>query len=247
MKAKIPSWSVFILIFLTVGVGFFGGSVGLSVKLRWLVIIGLILGFLILVGFKMYNRWDGVLIDSRFKMSLARFQMLLWTLMTFSALFAIALERDRLLTANPPEGKGGAAVQDQLKQKLERQEQKASKLKEDVDARKNEVSQAEEALLQKPKDTGLQTKLEIAKANLKDKQEEFNEASKALDDFNKRYDTALFDALNIVFPKELLLALGISTISLAGASIIKNVKKEKETGKSIDLIKQKETESHKIS
>lgn len=237
MKAKIPSWSVFILTILIVGVGYFGGAVGLSVKLRWLVIIGLMLGFLMLIGFKMYNRWDGVLIDSRFKMSLARFQMLLWTLMTISAFIAIALERDRLLTTNPPEGKGGAAVQNQLKQKLDRHEQTAKKLKEEVDARKNEVAHAEEALLQKPKDEVVQTRLENAKGNLKDKQEEFNLASKELDDFNKRYDAGFFDTLNIVFPKELLLALGISTVSLAGASIIKNVKKEKETGKSIDLIK----------
>jgi hypothetical protein len=235
MKAKIPFWSVLIFIVLTVGVGFLGGFGGLSVKLRWLVIIGLMLGFLVLVGFKTNNRWDGVLIDSRFKMSLARFQMLLWTLMIFSAFFTFALERDRLLTENLPEGRRGTAVQNQLKQALDRYEQTAKRLEEEVNVIKKEVAQAEEALLQDPKDVGVQARLENARVTLKDKREELNNARKALDDFNTRYKAAFFEPLNIVFPNELLLALGISTASLAGASIIKNIKREKETGKSLEL------------
>ena len=234
MKAKISSWVVFAYIVLTVGVGFFGAFGGLSVRLRWIVIVGLMLGFLMLLGYKMYNRWDGVLIDNCFKMRLARFQILLWTLMTFSAFFAIALERD-WLTANPPQGKGGPAVQYQLRPVLYRHEQKVKKLEGELNASLYDVAQKEEALLQNLKDIGLQTQLEDARTKLKEKQAEFNDASKALERFNAENNAAFFDALNIVFPYELLLALGISTASLAGATIIKNVKKGRETSRSLEL------------
>jgi tetratricopeptide (TPR) repeat protein len=127
----------------------------------------IVIAFLVMMGKKMHNRSDGVFIDSRFKISLARFQIILWTVLTFSSFFTIALERNRLMMSkeNLPQG---------------------------------------------------------------------------------------FNPLHIQFPSQLLIALGISTASLAGSSIIKNVKKEKEGGKSIELLEDdkkkalfRQQESHK--
>lgn len=159
MNSKIPIWLILFYMAVSVAVGLFGvpflGT--FSPGLRWVILIFLFLGFFILVGWKLHKRFDGIFIDSRFKMSLSRFQIILWTLMTFSALFTIALERNRLMAQNPQ-----------------------------------------------------------------------NPSEKKL--------SAGFQPLNIDFPNELLLAMGISITSLAGASIIKNVKKEQETGKSLELL-----------
>lgn len=132
------------------GVGLWGT---LPIVLRWILIMAAVIAFLGMVGKKMHNRSDGVFIDSRFKISLSRFQILLWTILAFSSFFTIALERNRLSMAgeNLPQG---------------------------------------------------------------------------------------FHALNIQLPTELLVALGISTASLAGSSLIKNVKREKEGGKSIALLEE---------
>jgi hypothetical protein len=155
MKARLPFWLILLLIAAVIVIGLWGDW---SPELRWLSIVGIITGFLILLGGRLNHRWDGILIDSRYKISLARFQIFLWTMLTFSAFFTIALERNHILT-------------------------------------RQENSTTEK---------------------------------------NKVFST--FDPLNIAFPKELLLALGISATSLAGASIIKNVKKGRETGRSLDLL-----------
>jgi hypothetical protein len=157
MKSKIPIWLIFLPIALGAAIGLYGyvpflGN--LSVHVRWLLIMLIFSGLFILVGWQLHRRYDGIFIDSRFKISLSRFQIILWTLLTFSALFTIALERNSLLAQNA----------------LEHEEK------------------------QPP------------------------------------------NPLNISFPNQLLLALGISTASLAGASIIKNVKKEQETGKKLTLL-----------
>lgn len=143
MQAKMPFWLILLLIAAIMVVGLVGDF---SPQARWVAILAMIAGFLVLIGMRLNGRWDGILIDSRFKMSLARFQICLWTLVVFSAFFTIALER------------------------------------------------------------------------------------------NRRTADENFDPLKIVFPAQLLLALGISTASLAGASVIKNVKKERESGRSLDLV-----------
>ena len=143
MQAKMPFWLILLLIAAIMVVGLVGDF---SPQARWVAILAMIAGFLVLIGMRLNRRWDGILIDSRFKMSLARFQICLWTLVVFSAFFTIALER------------------------------------------------------------------------------------------NRRTADENFDPLKIVFPAQLLLALGISTASLAGASVIKNVKKERESGRSLDLV-----------
>lgn len=124
----------------------------IPITTRWIASLVLIVGLMALMSKRIYDRFDGIFIDSRNKMSLSRLQITMWTILAFSAFFSIALERDRLLQSNDP-----AITED-------------------------------------------------------------------------------FDPLNIEFPDELLLALGISTASLAGASIIKNNKRETNTGRSLEVI-----------
>jgi hypothetical protein len=65
----------------------------LDASLRWLIIAGLMLLFLMFVGQRINNRLDGVLIDTRFKISLSRLQIALWTVLVLSAFLTIALPR----------------------------------------------------------------------------------------------------------------------------------------------------------
>jgi len=162
MNSKISIWYIIVYISACIAVGFLGS---LPPWWRWTIFILLFLGFFMLVGWHLHRRLDGIFIDSRFKMSLARFQIILWTLLTFSAFFTIALERNRLLA------------------------------EELLEATKQ--GQASSSTKKLPLD---------------------------------------FNPLDIQFPKELLIALGISTASLAGSAIIKNVKRETETGKRLDLL-----------
>jgi len=64
-----------------------------SPVVRWLLVAAVMGAFLIALGQRMSGRLEGILIDSRYKMSLSRFQMVLWTLVVFSAYFTIALPR----------------------------------------------------------------------------------------------------------------------------------------------------------
>lgn len=65
----------------------------LDASLRWLIIAGLMLLFLMFVGQRINHRLDGVLIDTRFKISLSRLQIALWTILVLSAFLTIALPR----------------------------------------------------------------------------------------------------------------------------------------------------------
>lgn len=60
---------------------------------NWLVVISLMIGFVALIGKLITRRWSGILINERNKMTLSRFQLVLWTLIVLSALSTIALER----------------------------------------------------------------------------------------------------------------------------------------------------------
>jgi len=104
------------------------------------------LALLVLAGREVNGRWSGVLIDARNKYSLARLQIMIWTVMVMTAYLTFALPRIRLMAQGT-------------------------------------LTQA--------------------------------------------------DALNITFPKELILAMGISAVSFAGSSLIKRTKTSKTT--TIDL------------
>lgn len=60
-------------------------DVGLGWHGRWLVIGVELLLFLGLLGYEFHDRWDGVLIDCRNKVSLSRLQITLWTVLILSA------------------------------------------------------------------------------------------------------------------------------------------------------------------
>jgi len=143
---------LFLILILTTGLaGIF------PIQWRWLATILWFVGFLAFIGKavtqektngkKSGGRWVGILIDNRFKMSLSRLQIILWTTLAFSAFTVIALDRMIPLLRAAPSSK------------------------------------------------------------------------------------ATYDPLNIRFPEELLLAMGISAVSLAGASWIKSKKTEKQSSK----------------
>lgn len=58
---------------------------------------------------------------------------------------------------------------------------------------------------------------------------------------NSSTDANNYDPLNIRFPEELIVALGISATSLAGASIIKSNKAEAKNGKAVQLLSEQKT------
>jgi outer membrane murein-binding lipoprotein Lpp len=145
------------------------------IQLRWIIMLVIFVAFLAVLGKRVTGekigriliggRLSGILIDSRYKMSLSRLQIILWTVLALSALSVIALDR-----AIPV-------------------------LQKKVPAIASLVAPAEGEKAATP-----------------------------------------FDPLNIKFPNELLIAMGISTASLAGASFIKSAKTETQSSKTMQLL-----------
>ena len=69
----------------------------------WLITAVVVLIVLIIIGLKINGRPLGVLVDSRRKMSLSRFQLVLWTWLLVSSFFAIALARKTMNVDMAPE------------------------------------------------------------------------------------------------------------------------------------------------
>ncbi|MGF7118577.1 toll/interleukin-1 receptor domain-containing protein [Methanobacterium oryzae] len=67
---------------------------------NWLLILVLLLGFFILLGYTKGN-WNRILVDERNQMSLSRFQTVVWTLIILSAFFAMALASIKVGVTNP--------------------------------------------------------------------------------------------------------------------------------------------------
>ena len=152
---------------------------------RWLLLAAVMVAFLILLGRGMSRRAEGILIDSRYKMSLSRFQMTLWTVLVLSAYFTIALPRP--LPGGLPDIQTDEQVDACIKylksQDSEEAEDKAADIERSVD------------------------------------DQDFDETRK-----KAQQHCTPGQPLNITFPAELLVALGISTASLAGSSLIKTAK-----------------------
>lgn len=76
---------------------------------NWFLVMLLMIAFIALIGKLVTKHYSGALIDDRKKMSLARFQLLVWTVIVLSAFLTIALERiyagesDPLAIAIPPQ------------------------------------------------------------------------------------------------------------------------------------------------
>jgi hypothetical protein len=136
-----------ILFWLAITVSIFGWAIAAGgPAAAWGACFLFALILLVLAGREINGRWWGVLIDARNKYSLARLQIIIWTVMVMTAYLTFALPRIRLMAQGT-------------------------------------LTQAE--------------------------------------------------ALNIMFPKELILAMGISAVSFAGSSLIKRTKTSKTT--TIDL------------
>jgi hypothetical protein len=59
--------------------------------LAWLINLILFLVFIIIIGHGVTERWSGLLIDDRYKMSLSRMQIIAWTVLVLSAFMTAAL------------------------------------------------------------------------------------------------------------------------------------------------------------
>jgi hypothetical protein len=133
--------------------------------LLWFLILGLLAAALLVIGQAGNGRWLGVLINTQFKMSLSRLQIVLWTLLVLSAYITIAIHR-----------LSGHLVA--------------------MDA--SAIANCTQTLGRAPASA----------------------------------EECGGGVINITFPPELLLAMGISAASFAGASIIQSNKK----GKSVDIV-----------
>lgn len=59
----------------------------------WLVVVAALVGFIVIAGLGITGVWRGAFIDERNMISLARFQMLLWTVLVLSAYGTLAVTR----------------------------------------------------------------------------------------------------------------------------------------------------------
>ena len=169
-----------------------GVSGWISVQIRWGLIMFLMVVFLAAIGKRVTGqqvngkrtggRWTGILIDSRFKISLSRFQIILWSILALSAFAVIALNRSIPV------------------------------LNGEINAL---IPYHQANATPEPNATPSQTGASATPADV---------------------PPGPFDPLNIVFPEELLVAMGISTLSLAGASFINSNKSETQSNKVTTLL-----------
>lgn len=96
-SARGRPWSV---VFTFIGVLIFGIGVplagmwfmGPSLRLwLWIGILVLLSAFAVVIGYVIKRRWYGILIDGRNKVSLSKFQIILWFILIISALLAAGL------------------------------------------------------------------------------------------------------------------------------------------------------------
>lgn len=208
---------LFVIVILVVGAALVTSVLPVG---RWLAIAVTAVAFLIALGKGLSGRLDGILIDSRYKMSLSRFQMTMWTVLVFSAYLTIALPRSL------PGGLPDIQTAEQVDACI--------KYLEDQDSEEAKDKAAEIKILKEQDLKELKQKAADLKA-LEDQDskeaEEIRAETKALkdqysDETKKKAQEQCTPGqpLNITFPPELVAALGISTASLAGSSLIKSVK-----------------------
>lgn len=144
---------------------------------RWYLMMGLIVIFMVLIGVSINSRLDGILIDWRNKISLARFQIAIWTVLVLATFLTIGFYRTTVqLDAITFENY------------------------------RNQIGYVDELI-----------KVEIGEiCDVKT-----NNQGEVISIANCRQG----NALDIYFPEDLLILMGISMASFAGASIIKGRKK----------------------
>jgi hypothetical protein len=174
---------IFVVAVIIIGmIGIWPLGLSVPVTIRWMLILAVVIAFISLLGQQIHGRSDGILIDARFKISLSRFQLVLWTLMVFSAFLALALERNRLVLSG-----------------------------------------------------------EVALVLTDPPASEQTEDESAVDPQAVQPEDSTFNPLDITFPTELLVALGISATSLAGAGLITNTKKESVSNRKVELLNEDRT------
>lgn len=183
---------VFFVAVLLIGTGVFGGTL----LARWYYLMGTMVVLLAALGKITTNRWDGVLIDWRNKMSLSRLQVIIWTILGVSAFLVMGLGRTVMFNEDKLEAldlTNAAALARQF--------------------------------------GGHDCVTDIADENIAD----------------PLADCPAPAPLEIVFPEELLLAMGISVASFAGSAIIKRNNSTKDASGTVgsDKIKQLNTEIEK--
>jgi hypothetical protein len=80
------------------GAAFF---LGLGRPFTWLATLVLLGAALALIGLAVNERWDGIFIDGRNKISLSRTQIICWSLLLISALFTAGLSNAAMLDISP--------------------------------------------------------------------------------------------------------------------------------------------------
>jgi len=156
---------VFLALTMVIGLG----VLGRTMVARWYWMMGLMVAFLMALGYLANQRLDGVLIDWRNKMSLSRLQLAAWTVLGMSAFLVLALGR---------------------------------------------VVMAENGTL-----------VDLTPDNAQDFARMYGAATclDGVDQVTDQHLQACPDAapMEIVFPEELILAMGISVASFAGSSLVK--------------------------
>jgi hypothetical protein len=147
---------------------------------RWMATMAIMLVVMAFVGYDINGRWAGFLIDSRYKFSLSRLQIMLWTVLALSAFLTIALTRAMPGGMFPTDD----PVAQQQHTECVARVTSASQAQGEVSDGAQLAAQAEEQCQPEP--------------------------------------------LNITFPPELLLALGISAASFAGSTLVQSNKKAKQ-------------------
>lgn len=79
----------FIVLVLLIGTG----VLGRTLLMRWYLMMGMMVLFLMVLGYLTNRRLDGILIDWRNKMSLSRLQLAAWTVLGMSAFLVLSLGR----------------------------------------------------------------------------------------------------------------------------------------------------------
>ena len=205
---KKPAASTFWTVIIFVAGVVVGLSDPLQVVYRWLIIAGLVVGFLAVMGHQTHGRLVGVLIDARYKISLSRVQVTLWTILVFSAYLIMALSR------SAPGGLKPLSEKERMRVEVEA----CVKYLRDQDS---ETAYEMAGLLE----SGRIRDLEEAGGKVGALKADDQGLSQALE----RAVKASRQPLKITFPPELLLVLGISAASFAGSDLIKSTKKQKES------------------
>jgi hypothetical protein len=97
---------MFAVLAIAVGVNLVNGKLGLlgAREATWLLTMGLLAGVLLVAGFAVKARWDGIFIDRDNRISLSRFQLILWTVVLVSAVMSVGLANAMPPSAADPLG-----------------------------------------------------------------------------------------------------------------------------------------------